>query len=127
MPSVVFFQAFFGTEILDVFLAFFVEKTKSTKCEKVCFVLVFAYFRKGRHVEKKTQTSPKTEQKNIDFSLNKWPKWTRKTKKNELATKIDKKAALGTHFCEKKTKLDGFWDPWGGHWEGLGKDFGQKN
>ena len=77
-------------------------------------------------LKKKRKHLQKRNKKNIDFSLKKQPKWTRKTKKKELATKIDKKAALGTHFCEKKPKLDGFWDPWGGHWEGLGWNFGPK-
>ena len=77
-------------------------------------------------LKKKRKHLQKRNKKNIDFSLKKQPKWTRKTKKKELATKIDKKAALGTHFCEKKTKLDGFWDPWGGHWGGLGWNFGPK-
>ena len=80
MPSVIFFRAFFGTEILDGFVTFFVEKIKSAKCEKVCFVLVFAYFRKGRHVEKKEQTFPKTKPKDIDFLIKKVAKMDKKSK-----------------------------------------------
>ena len=121
-----FSKLFLALKFWMVFWPFLSKKTKSAKCEKVCFVLVFAYYRKGRHVEKKRKHLQKRDKKNIDFSLKKQPKWTRKTNKNELATKIDKKAALGTHFCEKKPKLDGFWDPWGGHWEGLGWNFGPK-
>ena len=100
------------------------KKTKSAKCEKVCFVWVFAYYRKGRHVEKKNANVSKNEpKKNIDFSLKKQPKWTRKTNKNELATKHVKKAALGAHFCEKKTEigwsLESLGRPLGGPWEGF--------
>ena len=38
--------------------------------------------------------------------------------------KLTKRRLLGHTFVKKKTKLDGFWDPWGGHWEGLGWNFG---
>ena len=33
---------------------------------------------------------------------------------------------MGHTFVKKKPNLDGFWDPWGGHWEGLGWNVGQK-
>ena len=40
--------------------------------------------------------------------------------------KLTKRRLLGRTFVKKKPKLDGFWDPWGGHWEGLGWNFGPK-
>ena len=72
-------------------------------------------------LKKKRKHLQKRNKKNIDFSLKKQPKWTRKTKKNELATKIDKKAALGTHFCEKKKRN---WMDFGIPGETIGKALG---
>ena len=43
-----------------------------------------------------------------------------------MATEIVKKAALGTYFWKNKPDLDRFWGAWGGHWEGLGWNFGPK-
>ena len=48
-----FSKLFLALKFWMVFWPFLSKKTKSAKCEKVCFVLVFAYYRKGRHVGKK--------------------------------------------------------------------------
>ena len=75
-----FSKLFLALKFWMVFWPFLSKKTKSTKCEKVCFVLVFAYFRKGRHVEKKAQTSPKTRQKKHCFLIQKVVKIDKKNK-----------------------------------------------
>ena len=115
-----FSKLFLALKFWMVFWPFLSKKTKSAKCEKVCFVSVFAYFRKGRHVEKKAQTSPKAGQKTLIFDQKSGQNGQEKQRKMSWQQKMTRKRLLGHTFVKKKR----IWMHFGIPGEAIGKALG---